>query len=241
MTDRQLALDLGHRPALGRDDFLVAPCNAQAVAWLERWPDWPSHAMALCGPEGSGKSHLVAAFRQHHGLTGATPVRAADLTVAAIPDLVAAGPVVIIEDLDGLTDEPALFHLWNLTKESGRFLLLASRAAPARLPVSLPDLRSRLSAIPAIPIGSPDDGVLAAVLVKQFSDRQVRVGEDVLTYILGRMERSFAAARQVVEALDAASLARQRPVTVPLARTVLEEMADGRQGELDWGGGDVGA
>lgn len=233
MSETQLALELGHRPALGRDDFLVAPCNAEAVAWLERWPDWPAHALAVFGPPASGKTHLLAAFASHHGLGQVVSVAGGDLTVESVPKLVVHASVVMVDDLDRLADETALFHLWNLTKETGRWLLLAGRTAPARLRVRLPDLASRLAATPAVGIGAPDDSLLAAILVKQFADRQLRVGEDVVTYVLGRMERSFAAARQVVEALDTASLARRRPVTVPLARGVLEKMEhDERQGDL---------
>lgn len=233
MSETQLALDLGHRPALGRDDFLVAPCNAEAVAWLERWPDWPAHALAVFGPPASGKSHLLAAFASHHGLGQVVSVAGGDLTVDSVPKLVVHASVVMVDDLDRLADETALFHLWNLTKETGRWLLLAGRNAPARLRVRLPDLASRLAATPAVGIGAPDDSLLAAILVKQFADRQLRVGEDVVTYVLGRMERSFAAARQVVEALDSASLARRRAITVPLARAVLEKIEhDERQGDL---------
>lgn len=235
MSESQLALDLGHRPALGRDDFLVAPCNAEAVAWLERWPDWPAHALALFGPPGSGKSHLLAAFALHHGEDKVASVAAPALDVAMVPGLLARAQVVMVDDLDRLGDETALFHLWNLAKETGRWLLLAGRAAPARLKLALPDLRSRLSATPAVGIGAPDEALLAALLVKQFADRQLRVGEEVVAYILSRMDRSFAAARAVVEALDAASLAHRRSITVPLARAVLEGMEkDERQGELEW-------
>lgn len=233
MSDGQFAFDLGHRPALGRDDFLTAPCNAEAVAWLERWPGWPAHALALFGPPGCGKSHLLAAFAQAHDAV--VIISAAALSSEDVPDLVAAAKVVAVDDLDALADEEAAFHLWNLTKETGRFLLLAGRDAPARVAVALPDLHSRLAATSAVGIGAPDESLLAAVLVKQFADRQLRIGEDVLAYVLDRMERSFAAARAVVEALDKSSLAERRPITVPLARTVLGELADDRQHELDWG------
>jgi DnaA regulatory inactivator Hda len=231
VVDGQFTLDLGHRPALGRDDFLVAPCNAEAVAWLDRWPDWPAHASALYGPAGCGKSHLLAVFATAHD--GAV-LAAAALNAEAVlrMDL---PPVTLVDGLEALGDEAALFHLWNRAKEAGTHLLLAGREAPARLKIGLPDLRSRLAAIPAIGIGAPDDALLAALLVKHFADRQLRVGEDVVTYILGRIERSFAAIGSVVEALDRASLSERRPVTVPLARTVLEAMdKDDRQGELSW-------
>ena len=222
MADAQLPLDLGHRPALGRDDFLVAPCNAQAVAWLDRWPDWPSHGLVLFGPPGCGKSHLLAAFAAAHAGEGALLRPAAGLTPAAVPDLVAAARLLLVDDLDGLADETALFHLHNLAREAGRFLVLAAALPPAHLPLRLPDLASRLRALPAVGIGAPDDAVLAAVIVKQFADRQLAVGEGVVSYLVGRMERSFAAARAVVEALDRASLAERRAVTVRLARAVLE-------------------
>lgn len=229
----QLTFDLGHVPALGRDDFLVAPCNSEALAWIERWPDWPSHALAVFGPQGCGKSHLLAVVAELRAADGVRQVEASSLNAEGVPELVRGARLVLVDDLDALADEIALFHLWNLTKETGRFLVLAGREAPARLAVTLPDLRSRLNGTAAIGIGAPDDTVLAAVLLKQFADRQLRIGEDVLTYLLGRMDRSFAAASAVVAALDKASLAERRPITVPLARTVLAER-DERQGELDW-------
>jgi len=215
----QFAFDLGFAPAFGRDDFLTAPCNAEAVAWLERWPDWPSPGLALVGPAGSGKSHLLAAFAAAH--PGARVMAAAELGVAAVPGLVEAHPVLLLDDIEALADEAALFHLYNLGREAGRFLVLAGTAPPARLNLRLPDLSSRLNTLPVVAIGAPDDALLAAVIVKQFADRQLKVGAEVVTYLLGRIERSFAAARAVVEALDRASLAERRPVTVPLARAVL--------------------
>lgn len=234
MTDGQLTFDLGHQPALGREDFLVAACNAEAVAWLERWPDWPAHALALFGPAGCGKTHLLSAFAQRHAGEGVARIAAAHLKTEALPRLLAGVRLVLVDELDSLADEAALFHLWNLVKETGRFLVLSGREAPARLPVKLADLRSRLAATPAVGIGAPDDTLLAALLVKQFADRQLRVGEDVVGWLLGRIERSFAAVGAVVDALDRASLAERRPVTVPLARLVLDGLSDERQGELDW-------
>jgi DnaA regulatory inactivator Hda len=216
----QLPLSLGHRPALTAEDFLVAPCNAEAHAWLSRWPGWPGPALALFGPSGCGKTHLAHLFA---AAAGATLIAAGDLGVDDPPHLLERAKAVVVEDGDaGGLDEVALFHLVNLVKESGCHLLLTGREPPARWRVALPDLRSRLNAMPAVAIGAPDDAVLAAVLVKLFSDRQLKVGDEVVAYLLGRMERSFAAAAQTVAALDRVSLSERRAVTVPLARTVLE-------------------
>ena len=225
MTEAQLPLDLGHHPALSEGDFLVAPCNAEAHSWLELWPHWPGSASVVFGPPQCGKTHLAHLFAAR---SGAVTIAASALSVADPPRLLDLAPVVVVEDCDrGGLDEAALFHLINLAKENGAHLLLTSREAPPRWRVALADLRSRLNAMPALAIKPPDDSVLAAVLVKLFADRQVRITEEVVTYLLGRMERSFAAAAGLVARLDRAALAGRRAVTVPLARSVLEEQGDG--------------
>jgi chromosomal replication initiation ATPase DnaA len=213
----QLPLDLGFRTALGRADFLIAPCNAVAVAWLDRWPEWPGTALALWGPEGSGKTHLVEVWRARSGAAKIEPVA---LTSARLPQLLGAARAAAIDDAAG-TDEEALLHLFNLLAERQGHLLLAAREPPARWPLRLADLRSRLLASPAVAVEAPDDALLAGVLVKLFGDRQLRIGEDVIGYLLPRIERSFAAAQDIVAALDRAALAGQRAVSVKLAREIL--------------------
>ncbi len=218
----QLPLDLGHRPALGRDDFMVAPCNAAAVAWIDRWPDWPGGGLAIHGPAGCGKSHLAEVWRAQSGAIRIEPGRIG--AVDPPQALGSAGACAIdgLFDSDARPDERWLLHLYNLLRERGGHLLLVARAAPARWPVALPDLKSRLGALPAVEIGPPDDMLLAAVLIKLFADRQLAVGAEVIEYCARRMERSFEAARRLVEALDRAALAAHRRVALPLARAVLE-------------------
>ena len=213
----QLPLDLGFRPALGRADFLIAPCNAVAVAWIDRWPLWPSPALTLWGPAGSGKTHLVEVWRAR---SQAVRIAADALSSAALPQLLGTASDAAVDDAES-ADEEALLHLYNVIAERQGHLLLASRAPPARRTIGLADLRSRLLASPAVAIEAPDDALLAAVLVKQFGDRQLRIGEDVIVYLLPRIERSFAAAQAIVAALDEAAMAGQRAVTVKLAREVL--------------------
>lgn len=217
----QLILELGHRPARGREDFLVAPSNEAAVGLIDAWPQWPASTLALSGPHGSGKSHLAQVWRD---MSGAQLFDATILEEADVPAIVAAH-VILIEDVELLSDraERHLFHLLNLVKEEGAFLLLTTRTAPARLAIRLPDLASRLKAMPHAALGAPDDALLAGVLVKLFDDRQLRVGEPLIAYLTSRIERSIAIARDVVAALDRSSLSGKRPITVPLATQVLSE------------------
>jgi len=215
----QLALAFEHRPAYGAEDFLVAGPNRAAVLWLDRWPDWPAPALALYGPAGSGKTHLVQVFRARTGASAIVPAalgRALERASQEPPRALA------IDDADGAPlDEAAFLHLYNLIAGAGGRLLIAARTPPARWRIGLADLRSRLAAAPAVALHAPDDALLRAVLAKQFADRQLRVGEDVIRFLLARMERSFDAARRIVAALDQAALAGRRNITVPLAREVL--------------------
>ena len=218
----QLPLDLGFRPALGRDDFLVAPCNEAAVAWLDRWPNWPGPALALYGPAGSGKSHLAEVWRAR---SCAMPIDPLALTSAHVPHLLGATKAAVVDEADR-ADEEALLHLYNYMAERRGSLLLVAREPPSRWGIGLADLRSRLLAAPAVSVAAPDEALLGAVLVKLFADRQLDIGEEVIAYLLLHIERSFAAVEEAVRELDAASLAERRRVTVPLTRQVLSRLRD---------------
>lgn len=221
---RQLAFDLALAPAFGRDDFLVSPANAAALALIDRWPDWPSRVVALVGPAGSGKSHLASIWAR---ASGAAVVAAGSLSSAELPALTASGAVVVEDAPSAGLDERALFHLINLSREHRLAVLLVSRDDPARWPVRLPDLASRLRAATAVHIQPPDDGLLRAVLVKLFADRQLQVDESAISYLLARMHRSLGEARDLVAEIDARALADRAPVTRPLIARVLAERGQG--------------
>jgi DnaA regulatory inactivator Hda len=217
----QLVLDIAPLPALGPEDFIVADSNRAAAGWIGRWPDWPATMLAVQGPEGSGKTHLVGLWR---GRSGAAAVEGAALTGADLVRL-AEAQAVAVDDADRIAGEPvgerALFHLHNLMRDAGGHLLVTGRTVPARWPVALPDLASRLRAAPVVALGSPDETLLAQVLAKHFADRRLAVGPEAIAYLVPRMTRSFAAARRLVAAIDEASLAQGRAVTLPLLRDVL--------------------
>jgi len=213
---QQQTFEWGVRPTLGREDFLVAPCNEAAVAWLDRWPDWPGPALVIHGPPASGKSHLAEDWRQR---SGAAIVKAAQLTEPSPGDRPAAA--LVIDGLGGRIDERALLHTYNGVAERGGHLLLTALMSPARWPLALPDLASRLRLAPSAALGLPDDALLAALVIKLFADRQITVTPEVPAYIVPRIERTFEAAARLVDRLDRVALAQGRPVTVPLARAVL--------------------
>jgi len=218
---RQLAFELAHRPALGREDFLVAPSNEAAVAQIDAWPDWPASAFWLSGPAGSGKTHLAEVWNQ---MSGARFVEADVLRLHGVENLLKER-ALIMENIGSLDDEAerALFHLLNGLREEGGSLLLTARQPVGHMRVRLPDLASRLRALPHAELGAPDDALLSGVLVKLFDDRQLQVPEALIPYLASRIERSVAAARDIVDGLDKASLSGKRPVNVKLASEILKD------------------
>lgn len=215
---RQLAFALDHAESFAREDFLSGPSNAAALALVESWPDWPACAAVLVGPEGSGKSHLAAIWA---GEAGARFLSGRALADANLPAALATGALVVEDLAPGAFDERSLFHLINLAREEGAYLLLTVGTPPAGWAMEIRDLSSRLKAMPVVALAAPDDVLLRAVLVKLFADRQLAVDEQLVGYVATRIERSFAAARAVVAQLDAEAMRRKRPLTRALAAEVL--------------------
>jgi len=210
MTLAQLTLDLPHRAALGAEDFLVSDCNLAAVRLIDAWPNWQDHVQLLIGPPASGKTHLARVWQALSGAEGLEPEHLAMDFV----DSMSAGTPLVVEDADRVPyDEKTLFHLLNLVREKRLFVLLTARTVPSRWPLSLPDLLSRLNAVPAVEIGPPDEALIRTVMLKHFADRQLDIDPKVLTYLALHVDRSLAAAEAAVAAVDRAALATGRKIS----------------------------
>ncbi len=220
---RQLAFALPLRAALGREDFFVSATNAQALAALDAWRDWPRGKMVLIGPPGAGKTHLAHVWAD---MTDAQIISAADLAQADLAGLAQRGPVVV-EDCTALAHsaagQEALFHLHNMLAAKDAPLLMTAITAPRDWGLTLPDLASRVQAASVARLDPPDDALLSAVLIKLFSDRQITVAPALVAYLLPRMERSFDAARALVARLDAEALSRGCAVSRSLAASLLDK------------------
>jgi chromosomal replication initiation ATPase DnaA len=218
----QLVFDLPHRQARGVEDFLVSGSNSAAVEAIDRWPDWANPAMLVAGPPGSGKTHLAHLWA---GRSQGQIVTAQALSEGSVETIAQSGALVV-EDVDrGGLDERVLFHLLNLTREKGYALLLTSRQAAGELEIALPDLRSRIRALPMTVIEAPDEALLRAVLVKLFSDRQLEVEPHVVAYLALHMDRSMQAANRVVQEADRLALALQRRVSRTVASEALANVS----------------
>lgn len=221
VKSRQIPLDLVQPVSFDLNDFVVASCNSDAFTFVERFLDSPFHFGAIAGPNGSGKSHLLGGWSNEHGAQALAPS-------AQLSDIKPNG-LFIIDDVDQLESngkraysDEFLFHAFNWAKEQHAKILVSARTPPNKWGRSLPDLISRLGTVPVASIEQPDDQILSVMLIKSFSDRQLQVDLDVINYVLGRMPRTYAAAKQLADDLDKLALAEKRRITKDLARRCLE-------------------
>jgi DnaA regulatory inactivator Hda len=223
---RQLPLPFQRGRDFAPGNFHEAASNTDALAWLARTADWPDLRLALWGPAGCGKTHLLHMWAQRRD---AVVWRGTELS--GLPDLPATGGIAL-DDADALADETALFHLLNAATEEGLPVLLASRAPPSLWPVQLPDLASRVRSINAVEIGPPDDALMHVLLARLLAERQLRPSEAVHNWLLRRLPRTQPDLAEAVARLDAVSMELGRDITIPLARDVLGDVASVASDEI---------
>jgi chromosomal replication initiation ATPase DnaA len=229
---RQLALPFAYVPRFRVEDFIPAPSNAEARAWLGRTAEWPGRRLALYGEAGCGKTHLLQLWAERHGA-----LLLAGPTLRQLPEL-GGNAGVALDDADAAPEERVLLHLINLAGEMRRPLLLAGRAPPARWPSALPDLASRLRAMTSVALRPAEDPLLRALLARLLSERQLILGESLQDWLLARLPRHPAALREAVARLDRAAMAAGGRVTRAMAAGLVTAMAGEPGDSSDNSGGD---
>jgi chromosomal replication initiation ATPase DnaA len=217
----QLSFPFTQTPAYGEESYFVSACNHEAHAWIMRWPHWPSHGLIIIGEPGAGKTHLAHIWQQRSQAHFLTNER---LTAAFDPAALEKTAAFIVEDAEKTLHAPALFHLLNWVREQNGHILLTSHLPPSEWNITLPDLLSRLNALPAATVNQPDDELLCALLTKLFADRQLHVPMNVTHYLATHMERSFNNANQIVNSLDTYALSSGRNINTALAKEILENL-----------------
>lgn len=233
----QNIFEFPQKPYMGSDNFVVSSCNEAAFKAIMSWPEWLYFALYLYGPKGCGKSHLAALFTQKIIASEAKTfeiktIKSERIKRLSAEKLFAASPYIIIEDLNESVDNEALFHIYNYYRDNGGNILFLAERAPKHINFRLPDLASRMRAVPAIEIGEPDDEMLSVLLFKLFDDRQIKVAPDVLKYALKYMTRSFEYAQKLVAEADRISLIKKSPITIATIKDAIELLDSNKQGDF---------
>ena len=217
---------------LTRDNFIIADCNRDAFDILQKYPDWPAPFLAIYGEAKSGKSHLIKAWWQDN--YNAITLHQCRFSELAMLDNNLPDDTLIWLDDDRADDtmltkaskeshEEALFHLYNrimLKQQKG--LIITSITPPTKWRISLPDLASRLKSVPHVQLGMPNDALLAQLFRKLCNDRQIKLDDKIIDYLLVRMERSFTACYDLCDRLNQHSLTRKGKITLTIAKQCLQ-------------------
>ena len=215
---KQLLLNLRTFPSMGREDYIVSSINKDAVIWLDIWPNWPSLGFIVCGPTGSGKSHLASALKTlSHGFI----IEAKNLEESKLDDIT-ENKCLIIEDIHKFKSEKLLLHIYNLMVERKNNLMFTSSLPISNINFKLLDLKSRILSMPQINIGLPDDELLKSLLVKQFADKGVLVDFEVINYLIKRIDRSFESIIKMVSRINTLSLEKSKKITIPFLKNVFK-------------------
>lgn len=220
----QIALPFAYRPRFGRSDFVAAPSNAAARAWVldaeAQWR-WPEGRMVLWGDKGTGKTHLLSTWAARHG---APVVEGSLLNAHDVAALFEEGGfrALALDNADRVQNERDLLHLINLVRERRMVLLMAARTAPSRWHNALPDLASRVRATSSVPIGQAEEALLRRLFLRLLAERQLVVAQPVTEWLLRRLPRTAHAIREMAERLDHAALASGGKITRALAQSILE-------------------
>lgn len=234
----QLPLEFATQNLMRCEDFMVSECNGEAYKMIVSWPNWLTSGMVIYGPKGCGKTHLAHIFADMVMANSEKPVHVGlvpseSVNMKNIKRLAEENVSIVIENLSPKADEEALFHLCNIYNTSGRYVLWTSEIPPSRMNFKLKDLQSRLNMLSCIEIKEPDDIMLRTLIAKLFNDRQLFIGEDILSYIMNNAQRSFSYVRALVEEADYISLVRKTPVNYGVIKEAMERLSDNNCCEPD--------
>jgi len=213
----QLPLSFEAARSYARADFVPGASNEAALAFVEAWPAWPSRVCAISGPQGSGKTHLAQIWKVNSQAIAFSPE---DITEASVAGLLGGSPL-LVDGADAIGDEKALFHLLNFTQQSAGWLLMTGIEAPTLWRAKVPDLHSRLTAVPSVELQAPDEALIARVLLKLFADRQLKLPEALIDYLIPRLQRSFVDAERIVVLIDNLALQQKRNISVEIGAQAL--------------------
>lgn len=214
----QLAFDMSLNPIYRWENFYISKSNEDVVSLLQRWPRWDGRIQLVYGPKGSGRTHIAHLWRNE---SRASFVDNSVLKLDYLEEYVAQNPFLILDNADQVTNYKGLLHLYNLVQEHQGYLLLTAEKPVKDWDIPLADLASRLQSIPATELLAPDDNLIKALLIKRFSDLQLKVPENVLLFIVKHIHRSYSTIQSTTQILSEKSLEFRRNLTLPLVKEVL--------------------
>ena len=213
----QKLLDFGISESFNENDYYVSKSNYFAKNIIENWPQWEKKIVNLTGERYSGKTHLSTIFKIK---SNALYLRSKNIENSTLKNIKLSHSI-IIEDLDDKFDETLLYSIFNLVEQDNKYLLISSNKPINTLNFSLPDLVSRLKNCIIANIEKPDDDLIYAIILKSFSDRQIKLDNKIIDYIIKRIARSYSKMHEFIYKIDELSLKKRKPINFKIIKEIV--------------------
>jgi chromosomal replication initiation ATPase DnaA len=201
------------------EDFYVSANNFKAYKLIESWPKWSSKFVNIFGPSGCGKTHLANIFKQK---INSFFIKASDLNNDSL-SAIKIKECLIIDDYKNNVDEKLFYSILNQCLLSNQYIIINSLKSIQSFEFKLNDLKSRFSSFVAIGIGLPTDELIKVIISKNFSDKQVKIDEKLLVYILKNIDRSYEGIFDLIDKLDNFSLSTGKSININLIKKALNK------------------
>ena len=213
----QLLLDFDHKIEFNEHDYYVSKSNYFAFNLIQNWTKWEKKILNIYGDTFSGKTHLAKIFQNK---SKALYLTNNDVN-QEIFKKIKLSECIVIDDFEKIKNENLLYSLFNLIYQDNKYLLILSNRAISDIDYSLDDLNSRAKNCIFAQIENPDDDLIFAIIVKSFSDRQIKLEKKFLEYIIKRIERSYGKIYEFIYKVDELSLKKKKPVNLKTIKEIL--------------------
>tara|TARA_B100000963_G_scaffold330560_1_gene320724 strand:- start:227 stop:886 length:660 start_codon:yes stop_codon:yes gene_type:complete len=213
----QKLLDFGIQESFDQNDYYVSKSNYFAKNIIETWPKWEKKIVNITGEEYSGKTHLSKIFKIK---SNALYLNSKDIDDQSLIQIKLSNNI-IIEDLDESFDEKLLYSIFNLVEQDNKYLLISSKKPIVEIKFSLPDLVSRLKNCIIANIQQPDDDLIFAIILKSFSDRQIKLDNKIIDYIVKRIARSYSKLHEFIYKIDELSLKKKKSINFKIIKEII--------------------
>lgn len=214
----QQILPFEFREAKNREDFVVGASNREAVKWIDRYPRWKNNGLIIIGPTASGKSHLASVWQKKSlcDIFNYEDVNRENKDLLNFNN-------ITIEDIHNITNFKFFLHIFNIKQERNLKFLFTSRLNLQKINIKLEDIKSRLKTLPQALILLPTDDEIKGILLKLFKDKGVFLKEDIINFILIRIERTYITIQKLVSEVNNLSLKQKKNITIPLIKEVIDK------------------
>ena len=213
----QLLLDFDYKTNFNEHDFYLSKSNSKAFNLINRWPDWDKKILNISGEKFSGKSHLANIFKLK---SKAFLIKGNEIDNSIFKSI-KLHESIIIDDFEECNQEEILYSIFNLIDQDSKYLLINSLKPINEIKYRLPDLTSRSKNCLYAVIENPDDELLFAIILKNFSDRQIKIEKKIINFIISRIDRSYRKIDEFIYKIDELSLKKKKPINLKTIKEIL--------------------